>query len=392
MGELKPVWTGPRAMLGYAVGFLSVAATLLVARLQFNLQAAPVSLFLCAIMFTAWVGGLKAGVLATVLSMLSFEYYFLAPVHSLAIEPAEVPRLFVFGLAAVFVLAITGAQKRSEEKLRKTARELQTKIEDLNRTQHDLHKAQAELAHVTRLTTMGELTASIAHEVNQPLTAVVNNANACISLLEPTPNRAGEGGPNGASNLEDIREALGEIRDDAERASAVVVRVRQLAKRTPVEKSLLDLKDVVKDVLALARYESVARRVTIRPDLAQELPPVLGDRVQLQQVLLNLVVNGMDAMSTIEESQRVLTIGARRETRDESSGALLSVRDAGIGFKPEESGRLFEAFYTTKPHGMGMGLAISHSIIEAHGGRLWAEPDHRTGATFSFSLPAAGAS
>src|SRR5207253_9134011 len=137
---------------------------------------------------------------------------------------------------------------------------------------------------------------------NQPLTAVVNNANACISLLEPVPNRPGESGPDGALNLEDIREALGEIRDDAERASAVVVRVRQLAKRTPVEKSLLDLKDVVKDVLALARYESVARRVTIRPDLAQELPPVLGDRVQLQQVLLNLVMNGMDAMNTIEVS------------------------------------------------------------------------------------------
>src|SRR6266446_1628583 len=220
MVKLKSLWTSPQAMLGYGVAFLSVAAALLVARLPFNLQAAPVSLFLCAIMFTAWVGGLKAGVLATVLSLLSFKYYFLAPVHSLAVEPTELPRLVVFALAAVFVLAITGAQKRSEEKLRQTARELQTNIEDLNRTQHELHKAQAELAHVTRLTTMGELAASIAHEANQPLTAVVNNANACISLLEPASNRPGEsgpaapklpggGGPDGASNLEDIREALG---------------------------------------------------------------------------------------------------------------------------------------------------------------------------------------
>ncbi len=376
-------------MLGHAVAFLSVTATLLVARLQFNLQAAPVSLFLCAIMFTAWVGGLKAGVLATVLSLLSFKYYFLAPVHSLAVEQTELPRLVVFTLAAVFVLAITGAQKRSEEKLRKTARELQTNIEDLNRTQHELHKAQAELTHMTRLTTMGELTASIAHEVNQPLTAVVNNANACISLLEPARTRHGESGPDGASNLEDIREALGEIRDDAERASAVVGRVRQLAKRAPVEKSLLDLKDVVKDVLALARYESVARRVTIRADLSQDLPRVSGDRVQLQQVLLNLVMNGMDAMNTIEESQRILIIRGRRETRDGSSGTLLRVLDAGIGFKPDEMDRLFEPFYTTKPHGMGMGLAISRSIIEAHGGRLWAEPNQGAGATFLFSLPAA---
>src|SRR2546428_2286611 len=331
MGKFKPVWTGPRAMLGYAVAFLSVTATLLIARLQFNLQAAPVSLFLCAIMFTAWIGGPTACVLATWLCLLFVKYYFLALVHSLAVDSAEFPRLVVFALAAIFVLAITGAQKRSEEKLRQTARELQSNIEDLNRTQHDLHKAQAELAHITRLTTMGELTASIAHEVNQPLTAVVNNANACISLLEPAPNRPGDSGPDGASNLEDIREALGEIRDDAERASAVVGRVRQLAKRAPVEKSLLDLRDVVKDVLALARYESVARLVTIRTDLSQDLPRVSGDRVQLQQVLLNLVMNGMDAMNTIEESQRVLIIGGQRETCNGNSAALLRVQDAGIG-------------------------------------------------------------
>ena len=390
MGKAKAVRTSPRAMLGYAVGLLSVTATLLVAQLQFNLQAAPVSLFLCAIMFTAWIGGLKAGVLATVLSLLSFKYYFLAPVHSLAVDSAEIPRLAVFALAAVFVLAITGAQKRSEEKLRQTARELQTNIEDLHRTQHELHKSQAELAHVTRLTTMGELTASIAHEVNQPLTAVVNNANACISLLEPASNRPGEVGPDGASNLEDIREALGEIRDDAERASAVVGRVRQLAKRAPVEKSLLDLKDVVKDVLALARYESVARRVTIRTDLSQELPRVSGDRVQLQQVLLNLVMNGMDAMNSVPEEKRILLVVGKQTAAAGTPAALLCVQDAGIGLKAEEMDRLFEAFYTTKPDGMGMGLAISRSIIEAHGGRLWAEPNSGPGATFLISLPAGG--
>src|SRR5258707_11858033 len=389
MGKAKPFWSTPQPMLGYGVAFLSVAATLLVAQLHFNLQAAPVSLFLCAIMFTAWIGGLKAGVLAMALALLIFKYYFLAPVHSLAVDSAEIPRLVVFALAAVFVLAITGAQKRSEEKLRKTARELRTNIDDLNRTQHELHKAQAELAHMTRLTTMGELTASIAHEVNQPLTAVVNNANACISLLEPVANGPDEGGPNGASNLEDIREALGEIRDDADRASAVIMRVRQLVKRTPVEKSLLDLKDVVKDVLGLARYESAARRVTIHTDLPEDLPSVSGDRVQLQQVLLNLLMNGMDAMNTVEEAKRVLIICGRLETRDGMLGASLRVQDSGAGFKPEEMERFFEPFYSTKPEGMGMGLAISRSIIEAHGGRLWAEPNQGPGATFLISLPVA---
>jgi signal transduction histidine kinase len=233
---------------------------------------------------------------------------------------------------------------------------------------------------MTRLTTMGELSASIAHEVNQPLTAVVNNANACISLLA-----------GGAENSEEIREALTEIVDDADRASAVIQRVRQLVKRTPTERSLLDLRSVVKDVLALARYESAARAVKIRPDLPNDLPPISGDRVQIQQVLLNLVVNGMDAMNTVEESKRILIICGRRETRDGRPEVLLSVQDAGTGLNPEEVDRLFEAFYTTKPEGMGMGLAISRSIIEAHGGRLWAEPNQGPGATFLLSLPAGNA-
>src|SRR5882762_1548260 len=259
MVKLKPLGTRPPAMLGYGVAFLSVTATLLMARFQLDLQAAPVSLFLCAIMFTAWVGGVKPGLLAMALSLLSFKYYFLTPVHSLALDSGEIPRLVVFALAGVFVLAITGAQKRGEEKLRQTGRELQTNIEDLNRTQHELHKAQAELAHMTRLTTMGELTASIAHEVNQPLTAVVNNANACLDYLAAATKRFGQGGREGFADFQEIRDALTEIVDDTNRASAVIARVRQLAKKAPFERTQLHLKDVVKDVLALARYESVAR-------------------------------------------------------------------------------------------------------------------------------------
>ena len=246
------------------------------------------------------------------------------------------------------------------------------------RAEEALCQAQAELAHMTRITTMGELTTSIAHEVNQPLTAVVNNANACISLL-----------PKTVPHLAEVREALAEIIDDANRASDVIARVRQLAKKAPIEKSFLDLRDVVREVLALARYESAARHVTICTDLSQELPSVSGDRVQLLQVLLNLVINGMDAMNKVEASKRVLTICGWRETHEGMFEARLSVEDSGVGFKPEEMDRLFEAFYTTKPQGMGMGLAISRSIIEAHGGRLWAEPNQGPGATFIFRLPAA---
>ena len=241
-----------------------------------------------------------------------------------------------------------------------------------------LGKVRSELTHAARVTSLGALTASIAHEVNQPLTAVVNNANACLSfLLDSVPN------------LQEIRSALEEIIEDADRASAVVGRVRQLVRKEPFAKALLNLRDVVADVSALARYESAAQQVAIRTDLADDLPPVMADRVQLQQVLLNLVVNGMDAMKGTAEAKRILTVCGRREVRDGVPGCLLSVRDGGIGFKSDDLEQLFEAFYTTKSHGMGMGLAISRSIIEAHGGRLWAEPNEGGGATFLFSLPGA---
>jgi C4-dicarboxylate-specific signal transduction histidine kinase len=243
-----------------------------------------------------------------------------------------------------------------------------------------LREAQAALAHVSRVTTLGEVTASFAHEVNQPLAAIVNNANACLGLL-----------PSGRPDLEEVQEALADIVSDAGRASAIIERVRGLAKRSSPEKVRLELADVVDDIVALAAGDSAARGVTIRTDVAAHLPVVLGDRVQLQQVLLNLVVNGMDAMSTVAERQRVLEIRVHPDSQDGAPAATISVRDRGIGLHPEHGERLFEAFYTTKPHGMGMGLAISRSIIEAHGGRLWAEPT-APGATFCFSLPAAAPS
>ena len=243
-----------------------------------------------------------------------------------------------------------------------------------------LREAQAALAHVTRVTTLGEVTASIAHELNQPLAAIVNNANACLGLL-----------PSGRHDLDDVREALTDMVSDADRASAIIERVRGLAKRSPPEKVPLRLVDVVDDVRALAAAESVARRVTIRTDVAADLPVVLGDRVQLQQVLLNLVVNGMDAMSTVDEPERRLEIRGRPDRQGRSPAATISVQDSGVGLDAGRMDRLFEAFYTTKPHGMGMGLAISRSIIEAHGGWLWAEPNRGAGATFSFRLPAAAA-
>jgi len=249
----------------------------------------------------------------------------------------------------------------------------------IQRAQEDvaLSQMQSELARVSRLRTLGELAASIAHEVNQPLTAVVNNANACLGLLP------------GSASFQDVRSALAEIVEDADRASAVIAWLRQSVSKTPCARTRLDLRDVVADVASLVRHESAAHHVIIRIDLDEDILSVMGDRVELQQVLLNLVVNGMDAMSTVEESTRVLILSGRSKMRDGQSGCLLRVQDAGIGFSLDGMDRLFEAFYTTKPQGMGMGLAISRSIVEAHGGRLWAEPNQAAGATFLIHLPTA---
>ena len=279
----------------------------------------------------------------------------------------------------------TAGVKQAKAEIKRLNEELEQRVVERTRqltaASEALREAQAALTHVTRVTTLGEVTASFAHELNQPLAAIVNNANACLGLL-----------PSGRHGLDEVREALADIVSDADRASAIIERVRGLAKRTPPEKVPLRLVDVVDDVVALAAAESVARGVAIRTDVAADLPVVLGDRVQLLQVLLNLVVNGMDAMSSVDEPKRRLDILGRPDTRDGGPAARISVQDRGVGLDAGRMDRLFEAFYTTKPHGMGMGLAICRSIIDAHGGRLWAESNQGPGATFSFSLPAAAAS
>jgi PAS domain S-box-containing protein len=256
--------------------------------------------------------------------------------------------------------------------------EINRDISDRKRAEAALRRAQTELAHVTRVSTVGEVTASFAHEVNQPLAAIANNASACLGLL-----------PSERPELDEVRAALVDIVGDAQRASAIIERVRALVRRSGAEKVPTRLERVVEDVVALAASDASARRVAIRTELPADLPAVLGDRVQLQQVLLNLVVNGMDAMSTVPERTRLLVIRGGRDTHDGTPSATISVQDQGVGLQDTDAARLFDAFYTTKPNGMGMGLAISRSIIEAHGGRLWVERQDGTGATFSFTLPAA---
>lgn len=242
-----------------------------------------------------------------------------------------------------------------------------------------LHRAQAQLAHVTRVTTLGELAASIAHEVNQPLAAVATNGNACLRWL----NRA-------TPDLGEARMALDRILDDTRRASEVIRRIRALARRGDTQRRELDLNQVLNDTVALVQRELSAQRISLRLDQARELPAVLGDAVQLQQVLINLVMNAMQAIAAMPRG----AAGGRRidvaTGLDPEGRVMVTVADTGPGLSEAQAGRLFEAFYTTKEDGMGMGLAICRSIVEAHGGRICALPqEDGRGARIAFSLPPA---
>ena len=239
--------------------------------------------------------------------------------------------------------------------------------------EEELHKTQTELAHVARVTTLGELSASIAHEVNQPLAAVVTNAEACVRWLDrETPD------------LDEARCAVKQIVNDGYRAGEVIRRVRALVNKVDTQKAPLDVNDVVNEVVALVQRELLSHRVSLRMELAPALPVVLADRVQLQQVIINLVTNGIEAMQPVTDRPRELVI---RSHQDEAHQVLVTVKDHGVGISAENADRLFNAFFTTKSSGIGMGLSICRSIIEAHGGRMSATNNAGPGATFQFTLP-----
>jgi PAS domain S-box-containing protein len=240
------------------------------------------------------------------------------------------------------------------------------------RAEHDLHDAQAALAKLTRVATMGELVASIAHEVNQPLAAIANNGQVCLRWLE-------EG------KIDELKDALEDIVRDGRRAAEVVSRVRTFVEPREAIEEEIDVNDIVNETLALARQEIVRHAAEVRTQLTPGLTRVRGDRVQLQQVLLNLIVNALEAMASIHDRRRRLRIVTSPAA---NGGVRVSVRDWGVGLDPARQENLFEAFVTTKPHGMGMGLTISRSIIAAHGGRLTAHGNPRHGTTFEFTLPA----
>jgi len=377
----------PPAIWSYWIAILSVAAALIISRWPaLHLRDAPVSLFLCAVLLSAWFGGIGPGLLATALSALAFNYYFLPPIHSLGPKPDEIPRLVIFTVSALFVGSLSAAERSAIESLRRARDDLRKTVQELQSTNEALQaeslerkhaeearrEAQAELARVSRVTTMGELTASLAHEVNQPIAAAVTNANTCLRWLT-----------RDQPDLEEAREAALRIVKDATRAAGIISRVRLLFKKSTPQRELVDVNEAIREMIVLLRSEATRYNITVRMELAADLPLIMGDRVQLQQVLMNLIVNSIDAMKELD-GVRELAVKSQRMEKEE---VLVSVSDTGVGLPPQQADQIFDAFFTTKPHGTGMGLRISRSIVESHEGRLWAADNSPRGASFCFTLP-----
>jgi signal transduction histidine kinase len=520
MSRLNPLlWPKPPVIWRYPVAILSVAAALIMSRWPvLHLQDAPVSLFLCAVILSAWFGGVWPGLLATALSGLAFDYYFLPPIYSLGANTGELPRLGIFVVSGLFVGLLSATQRSATESLRRARDDLKGTVQDLQMTNEAMHaesrerqyaedqlrrseaylaeaqrlthtgswafnvvtetlihsseehsrlfgfdpqlgipsfekltqrihpedraralqafenpirarkdfdahfrilhpdgttkyvygtghpvfnasgevgefvgivmdvterkraeeererlrEAQAELAHINRVTTMGELTASLAHEVNQPIAAAVTNANSCIHWL------AGD-----VPNLDKARAAAMRIVKDGTRAAEIITRIRLLFQKGAPQWQLVDVNEIIGEMVLLLRGEVTRYSISVRTELAAELPQVMGDRVQLQQVMMNLITNSIDALKAVDGT-RELAI----QSRSENERILVSITDTGVGLPPQQTDEIFNAFFTTKPNGTGMGLRICRSIVESHGGRLWAGNNSSRGAIFFFTLPA----
>jgi C4-dicarboxylate-specific signal transduction histidine kinase len=326
-------------------------------------------LFFGAVMASAWLGGTAAGLFAVMLSTVLVEYFFVPPFYSFSISTTAEAYFAAFVACAFAASWLSSAKKRSEEALKEALDQLEVRVSE--RTA-ELMKTQTELANLSQVLSMGELTASIAHEINQPLTAVVTHGHACVEWLSANP-----------PNLEKAQQTVQRIIQDGTRAGAVLSRIRALFKKEAPAKDWLDINEVIHELTTFLRDDALRRRIAIRTDLVPGLQKIKADRVQLQQVVLNLMMNGMDAMAQTSDRAKELLVSARGD----ESEIVVRVEDSGMGLDAEVDDKIFNPFFTTKPHGIGMGLSISRSIIESHEGRLWASPRPSGGAIFQFTLP-----
>jgi C4-dicarboxylate-specific signal transduction histidine kinase len=390
--------TAPTAMrreLRYGLAIALVAAALLLSLLLRVPFGNPFWFFFpVAVIGGTWFGGRGPGWVAVGLSTVAVLYYFIPPVDSFAVKPQDVPFFLTFVACEAVANWLFSWRKEVEDSLRSSRDELEIRVAErtaelrnandalLNqiaeqrRTEEALQRTRTELARVVRITTLGELTASIAHEVNQPLAAVVANADACVAWL-------GLENPD----LIEARAAAERAIQGATRASAVIARIRSLINKAAPERAIVQVNGVIDETMALAEGQASRNQISIALELEPGLPAALGDKIQLQQVILNLLMNAIESMSAITGRPRQVTIRSRIL---QSEQICVSVQDSGVGVSEEIMPRLFEPFFTTRSQGVGMGLAISRSIIEAHGGRLWAESTVGQGAVFQFTLPALG--
>ncbi len=320
---------------------------------------APASCFLLAVAVSSLFGGLGPGLLSIGLSALAFASLFLRRTFAPAVEPAVFFRFAVFLVATLLIAALIEIKRRVED--------------SRNRAEEALRQATSDLARVSRVTTLGELTASLSHEINQPIAAAVTDASTCLRWLMRDP-----------PNLQEAREAASRTIKDTTRAAEIISHVRRLFKKGTPQRQLVDVNEVIREMVGLLRGEAARYSISIRTGLAADLPHVMGDRVQLQQVLMNLMLNSIEAMRDVK-GPRELTINSQPE---ENEQLAISVTDTGVGIPPQQQAdQIFNAFFTTKTHGTGMGLRISRSIVESHGGHLWADDNRPHGASFHLTLP-----
>jgi signal transduction histidine kinase len=368
----------------YGLAVLVIALTLILSQWLTPHIGFPGTVFSVAVMLSAWFGGVGPGLLLALLSSLAFHYTFQ---HSPSPGHREMPRVIMFFISNALFALLCAAARSAKESLTRARDDLKRTVQDLQKTnaalleesrerkqaEEGLRQAQADLARAHRASSMGELTASLAHEIKQPIAAAVMDARTCLRWLR-----------RDVPDVAEASEAALRIARDVTRATDIISRLQSQFQKGNSNRELVDVNDVIRDIFSLLESEATRYNILVRTDLAADLPQVMSDRVQLQQVLMNLMINSIDATKNVDGTRELVI----KSQRAENEQLQVSVSDTGIGLPPQEEDQIFNAFYTTKPHGTGMGLRISRSIIESHGGRLWATGASGRGATFQFTLPA----
>jgi len=373
----KAKWTTrslASAAIRYGLASVSVVAAAGMTKLFLYFHLAFNAFALTAITITFWYGGTKPGIFASVLSALVRSYVFDLGINSIS----HVLYDLVFLVFALLMTWVTRAREELEVRVAERTAELTRANEDLkleiaerNRAEVALRQTQGDLARISRVTTMGELTASLAHEVNQPIAAAVTDANTCLQWLTRDQPDLGE-----------ARAAASRMVSDAARATEIISRIRSLFRKGNPQRDSVDVNEIIRGMIELLRSEATRYSIAMRTELSDGLPQIMGDRVQLQQVLMNLMINSIEAMKDADGT-RELSVESQSA---EDTQVMVSVSDTGMGL-PHHADQIFNPFFTTKNNGTGMGLRISRSIVESHGGRLWAADNSPRGATFRFTLP-----